>query len=388
MLLAIDQAKQLQQQLDDGAHARQDGEEDEDAEPVTYVWGPPGLGDLLTAQLVTTGESPERERRELSSLKQSEASPGGAASSSSVSRSRALDTIAAGAHRRLSHHVVVTELVTTPGPDPAAAAGAATPMQPLGPQGASGAPAAPPRLWIRHLAPRRLADLASDLQVCAWLCVAGGWLARRAASAPQGVRPAALSARSTVRACPHGAARLLARARVILQAAAQAARLRLDRIPAVWRPHPAALRHAGARPTDLPSAAHSPTTSSAGTAMSDDEAEATYGGRLYLALEGVVWDLQPPPPPGTAAARAQAGRRRVRCLAAQLQHRVPCWGYAFQVRPCAGICICLDTSAGPLPSHRACQMSRSAEARETTTHAPVQNAAAAAAGFACEPREA
>lgn len=49
---------------------------------------------------------------------------------------------------------------------------------------------------------------------------------------------------------------------------------------------------------------------------SDEEAELQYGGKMFVAAEGVFWDLAGGP---------------LRVVAAHMQHRVPCWGYVLQV---------------------------------------------------------
>jgi hypothetical protein len=196
----------------------------------------------------------------------------------------------AGAHRAFATNVVVTELVSAPDDEQVA-------LQPIeldamndvarsdphngtagGTHGCGSSPPDPQppaqaqihRLWCRRLGPRSLSDVP------------------------------------------------------MLAAAAQTLAPRLARLPTVWTP-PAPPRWLSQQ----------------------QQSQQDYSGRNYVAAEGLFWDLHvphggflgepqgagrwapgergshpPPPPPGSPG--------HLRVLAAQLQHRVPCWGYAMQ----------------------------------------------------------
>ncbi|KAL6748432.1 beta-lactamase-like protein [Haematococcus lacustris] len=193
-------AHQQQQQQQQGEAV----DDPRQAPSTTWVYGPPGLGQLLEAQLVVTG-----------------------------------------AHTSLRTHFVVTELVMDES------------MEQLQPMHLD--PACT-HLWLRRQGPRTMLDVPSLVE--AW----------------EQLLPD------------------------------------MEKLPSLWRP-PRPSR----QPLLMPEDGLPPGTAWHGQhTRSGMEAEGVYGGRSYVAAEGMMWDVQGPP--GSP----------IRCAAAQLQHRVPCWGYVMQ----------------------------------------------------------
>ena len=91
---------------------------------------------------------------------------------------------------------------------------------------------------------------------------------------------------------------------------------RLKNLRTIWRPRYTphfSPQRPRAQPVGLP---FQPSGQGPAAVGDVPERGPSYGGRDYVAAEGLVWELH-------------AGAMRTR--AAQLQHRLPCWGYVLQV---------------------------------------------------------
>ncbi|MEW5297171.1 MAG: hypothetical protein WDW36_000396 [Sanguina aurantia] len=102
-----------------------------------------------------------------------------------------------------------------------------------------------------------------------------------------------------------------------LKADAAAVAPDIKKMPVVWRPpRPQSSHHPSTHTTVEPS--YVSPSSIAGSDADEEDLE-MYGGRSYVAAHGIYWDIP-------------CGEMHVR--AAQLQHRVACWGYVMTENEC------------------------------------------------------